>query len=87
MSFSYLEVDIEGIDMGYGGIVAMLVFTGLVIGISLILTKKFGIPALKTTPSFMEFEPLKAGERWMLLIWLVMFFFNIVGEEILWSQP
>lgn len=58
-----------------GGLVATLVFTGLV---------KFGIPALKTTPSFMEFEPFKADERWMLLVWLLMFFFNIVGEEIYW---
>ena len=67
-----------------GGLMATLVFTGLILGISLILSNKFGMPALKTTPSFMEFKPLKAGERWMLLVWLVMFFFNIVGEEIYW---
>ena len=67
-----------------GGLVATFVFTGLILGISVILSKKFGIPALKTTPSFMEFEPFKVGERWMLLVWLLMFFFNIVGEEIYW---
>ncbi len=67
-----------------GGLVATFVFTGLILGISLILAKKFGMPALKTTPSFMEFEPFKADERWMLLVWLGMFFFNIVGEEIYW---
>ena len=67
-----------------GGLVATLVFTGLIMGISLILSKTFGIPALQTTPGFMEFEPFKAGERWMLLVWLLMFFFNIVGEEIYW---
>jgi len=67
-----------------GGLVATLVFTGLIFGISSIFSKEFGIPALKTTPSFMEFEPFKAGERWMLLVWLLMFFFNIVGEEIYW---
>lgn len=67
-----------------GGLVATLVFTGLILGISSILSKKFGIPTLKTTPRFMEFEPFKAGERWMLLVWLSMFFFNIVGEEIYW---
>jgi membrane protease YdiL (CAAX protease family) len=66
------------------GLVAIFVFTGLIMGISLILSKKFGIPALKTTPDFMEFEPFKAGERWMLLVWVSMFFFNIVGEEIFW---
>ncbi len=67
-----------------GGLVATFVFTGLILGVSLILSKKFGIPELKTTPSFMEFEPFKAGERWMLLVWLLMFFFNIVGEELFW---
>jgi membrane protease YdiL (CAAX protease family) len=67
-----------------GGLVATFIFTGFIFGISLILSKKFGIPVLRTTPSFMEFEPFKAGERWMLLVWLVMFFFNIVGEELFW---
>ena len=67
-----------------GGLVATFVFTGLIMGISLLLSKTFGIPALQATPDFMEFEPFKASERWMLLIWLFMFFFNIVGEEIYW---
>jgi membrane protease YdiL (CAAX protease family) len=67
-----------------GGLVATFVCTGLVFGISSMLSNTFGMPALKTTPGFMEFEPFKAGERWMLLVWLSMFFFNIVGEEIYW---
>lgn len=67
-----------------GGLVATFVFTGLIMGISLIVSKTFGIPALHTTPDFMEFEPFQTGERWMLLVWLFMFFFNIVGEEIYW---
>lgn len=67
-----------------GGLVATLVCTGLIMGISSIVSKTFGIPALHTTPDFMEFEPFQAGERWMLLVWLFMFFFNIVGEEIYW---
>ncbi|MFC2168647.1 CPBP family intramembrane glutamic endopeptidase [Acidobacteriota bacterium] len=67
-----------------GGLVATFVLTGLIFGISSLLTKKFGIPELNTTPSFMEFEPFLASERWMLMVWLSMFFFNIVGEELFW---
>jgi len=67
-----------------GGLVATFVCTVLVFGTSSMLSNKFGMPALKTTPGFMKFEPFKADERWMLLVWLSMFFFNIVGEEIYW---
>ena len=67
-----------------GGLVATFISTGIIYGISLFLSSKFGIPELKTTPSFMEFEPFRATERWMLLLWLSMFFFNIVGEELFW---
>ncbi len=67
-----------------GGLVVILIFTGFIYGISIWLANRFGLPALETTPSFMEFESLKAHESWMLLIWLMMFFFNIVGEEIFW---
>ncbi|NIM90695.1 MAG: CPBP family intramembrane metalloprotease [Candidatus Aminicenantes bacterium] len=67
-----------------GGLVAIFLFTGMIMGISDILSKNFGIPELKTTPGFMEFEAFKAGERWMLLVWLSMFFFNITGEEMFW---
>ena len=67
-----------------GGLLAIFVFTGLIFGISSFLSSKMGFPALKTTPGFMEFEPFKAEERWMLSVWLCMFFFNIAGEEIFW---
>lgn len=67
-----------------GGLMAILVFTGLIFGISFFLSTKMGFPVLKTTPGFMEFEPFKSSERWMLVVWLGMFFFNIVGEEIFW---
>ena len=32
----------------------------------------------------MEMQPFEGKEKLFLLIWLPMFFFNIVGEEILW---
>jgi membrane protease YdiL (CAAX protease family) len=67
-----------------GGLGAILILTGFIYGISIWLAHRFGLRALETTPSFMEFEPLKTHESWMLLVWLMMFFFNIVGEEIFW---
>jgi membrane protease YdiL (CAAX protease family) len=67
-----------------GGLMAVLVLTGLVFGVSSMLSAELGVPTLKTTPGFMEFESFKAAERWMLSVWLCMFFFNIVGEEIFW---
>ena len=39
---------------------------------------------LSTTPWFMEMHPFQGTEKLLLLVWLPMFFFNIVGEEILW---
>ncbi|MFC2024852.1 CPBP family intramembrane glutamic endopeptidase [Chloroflexota bacterium] len=42
------------------------------------------IPGFNTSPSFLEFEPFGLGQSWMLLIWVPMFFFNIMGEELLW---
>lgn len=41
-------------------------------------------PPLSASPSFLTFEPLKAGEYWILLLWLPFFFFNIIGEELYW---
>jgi len=62
----------------------ILALTGMILFLSGILTEKFGLPALETIPSFMEFQALQGYERFYLLIWLPMFFFNIVGEEMLW---
>jgi membrane protease YdiL (CAAX protease family) len=66
------------------GLLLVLVFTGLIFGVSLILNKYFGIRMLSTTPWFMEMRPFAGPEKLLLLVWLPMFFFNIVGEEILW---
>lgn len=59
-------------------------FTGLIFQISLILNKYFGISQLNTTPWFMKINPFQGNDRFLLLIWLPMFVFNIVGEEFLW---
>ena len=60
------------------------VFTGLIFGASMLLHKYFGTGMLNTTPWFMEMRAFIGWEKLLLLVWLPMFFFNIVGEEILW---
>jgi len=66
------------------GLVLAFLATGLVFGISILLQKYFGVKPLATTPWFMEMQPFQGTEKLLILIWLLMFFFNIVGEEILW---
>lgn len=66
-------------------IILIFILTGLIFGISFLLNQYFGIRLLNTTPYFMEdMKPFVGWEKFILLIWLPMFFFNIVGEEILW---
>lgn len=67
-----------------GSLLLIFVSTGLIMGISKLLHLKFGIHEIETTPSFMKFEPFHGSERLLLLVWLVMFFFNIIGEELMW---
>lgn len=74
-------------DWRYAIIATLLVFvfTGLIFGVSTLLNKYFGIRLLNTSPWFMEaMKPFVGVEKLLLLVWLPMFFFNIVGEEILW---
>jgi len=66
------------------GLFLVFILTGLVFGISFLLNKYFGIRNLKTTPWFIELSPFQGIEKLLLLVWFPMFFFNIVGEEILW---
>lgn len=67
-----------------GGLLLIFIGSGLIMGLSKLLHLQFGIPEIETTPSFMKFEPFQGKERLLLLVWLVMFFFNIFGEEIMW---
>lgn len=62
----------------------IMALTGAIMGISKFLHIQFGIPEIETTPTFMKFEPFQGNERFLLLVWLVMFFFNIFGEELMW---
>lgn len=63
---------------------AVMMLTGAIMGISKFLHTQFGISEIETTPSFMQFEPFQGNERFLLLVWGMMFFFNIFGEELMW---
>jgi membrane protease YdiL (CAAX protease family) len=75
-----------GRDWKYTLVSLLIIFilTGLIMGISIFLHVRFGLPEPETTPAFMEFEPLTGSNRFLLLIWLVMFYLNIMGEELMW---
>jgi membrane protease YdiL (CAAX protease family) len=66
------------------GLLLVFAFTGMIFGLSALLNKYCGVRPLSTTPWFMEFKPFQGAEKLLLLVWLPMFFFNIVGEELLW---
>jgi len=67
-----------------GGVLVITILTGLIMfSANWIMQNVYGRP-FQASPSFMHFEPLTAGQYWILLVWLVFFFFNIFGEEIMW---
>ncbi len=66
------------------GLLLVFIFTGIIFAASFLLNKYYGIRFLSTTPWFMEMRPFQGTDKLLLLVWLPMFFFNIVGEEILW---
>ncbi|MFC2104531.1 CPBP family intramembrane glutamic endopeptidase [Bacteroidota bacterium] len=73
-------------DWKYVIVSSLLIFiiTGIIMGISKYLNIKYGILELETTPPFMKFEAFIGKEKLLLIVWLVMFFFNMYGEELLW---
>lgn len=74
------------VDLIYSvaGLLLVFICTGIIFAVSFLLNKYFGIGMLSTTPWFMEMHPFQGSDKLLLLVWLPMFFFNIVGEEILW---
>lgn len=68
-------------DWGYalGATLLTFILTGLIMGLAGLLKRP-----LEPTPWFMAFEPFTGQERLLLLVWLPMFAFNILGEELLW---
>ncbi|MFC1904373.1 CPBP family intramembrane glutamic endopeptidase [Chloroflexota bacterium] len=66
------------------GFIVIGVTTGLIMVTGEWAAKAGMISHLDISPPFLQFEPFGVGERWMLLVWVPMFFFNIMGEELLW---
>lgn len=67
-----------------GGLLLVFLGSGLIFGFAALMSLCFGMPSLNTTPWFMEMHPFMGADRLLLLVWLPMFFFNILGEELLW---
>jgi membrane protease YdiL (CAAX protease family) len=49
-----------------------------------LLSSRYGITPLDTSTPFLQFTPLRGAEVLLLLVWVPFFFFNIVGEELMW---
>lgn len=67
----------------FGGLLGVIILTGIVVTI---FDKLFSLNLLTqdSYASFLRMEKLKPSEYWLFLAWLPYFFFNIVGEELMW---
>jgi len=66
------------------GLLIVFILSGAIFGCSMLLHKYCDFRLLKAVPWFMEMKPFIGTDKLLLFVWLPMFFFNIVGEEILW---
>lgn len=66
------------------GAIVIIILTGLIMWSAEWISQALFDKPFKTSPSFMHFEPLQSGQYWILGVWLIFFFFNIFGEEIMW---
>lgn len=66
------------------GLLAVIIFSGMIFGGAILLNKFFGIPMLETKVWFIEVQPVSGKGALILLLWLPMFLLNIFGEELLW---
>jgi membrane protease YdiL (CAAX protease family) len=66
-----------------GGLLGVVVLTGIVV---IAFNRIFSLDLLSqdSYSSFLRMEKLKPHEYWLFLAWLPYFFFNIVGEELMW---
>lgn len=66
-----------------GGLLGVIALTGIVVTV---FAKLFSLNLLSPDiyASFLRMEKLKPSEYWLFLAWLPYFFFNIVGEELMW---
>jgi membrane protease YdiL (CAAX protease family) len=66
------------------GVILISILTGVIIFVADWVSQSLLGKPLQTSPSFMRFDPFQTGQYWIYLVWIVFFFFNIVGEEIMW---
>ncbi len=65
-------------------LVIIMLLTGAIMFTWRLLSVHFGLRAMDTSAPFLHFDPLRGTERLLLSVWIPFFFFNIVGEELLW---
>ena len=61
------------------GLGATYIFSAMIMAVIKMLS-----PDFNPSPGFMKFDGFTPDQYWMILLWLPFFFFNIVGEEIMW---
>jgi membrane protease YdiL (CAAX protease family) len=67
----------------WGWALAAVCLIGSCIAVPLGIAAALGIP-LDPTPEQLRFPPLASSDRWVLLVWLPFWTFNILGEELWW---
>lgn len=67
-----------------GGTVLILILTAVIMYAAGWISELLWDRPFTTSPPFMHFEPLEPHQYWILIVWAVFFFFNIVGEELMW---
>lgn len=72
------------IKYSFIGLAVVIAATAAIFSGFMLVNRLWDVRMPDTTPWFMEMRPFQGAEKWLLLIWLPMFFFNIVGEELLW---
>jgi membrane protease YdiL (CAAX protease family) len=67
----------------FGGLLSVVVLTAAVVsGVDRFFS--MNLLSQGSYASFLRMEKLKPEEYWLFFVWLPYFFFNIVGEELLW---
>jgi membrane protease YdiL (CAAX protease family) len=67
-----------------GGTLLIVVLTGMIIFVADWAWQNFLGKPLETSPAFMRFEPFQPAQYWIYMVWIIFFYFNIVGEEVMW---
>jgi membrane protease YdiL (CAAX protease family) len=82
--FRLTKLDKQDWVWTFFALLAMFVLMGLIMFVWRLLSAQFGIASLDTSAPFLEFNPLRGNQVLLLLVWIPFFFFNIVGEELMW---